>query len=204
MSSAATASSRGEYDRKMVEEIIEEGLFDKLASPHKNWIEMGFALYNTFGDTDGWLMFDAFSQRAPAKYDADKNREWWDKMTSSIQPENILTIKSIVKWARDEDRDMAMRLQEKYKKQKARAAKSSASDEEEETYKAVFAKMAPEFQLTHAKIIENGVYIKEKPDEVIVFSPDKFRSAYSHMECGLKSGWGKKLIPDQWVSSVCG
>jgi hypothetical protein len=64
-----------------------------------------------------------------------------------------------------------------------------------DTSNAVFKILAPEFEKTHAKIINKAVYIKELPDEIIIMSKDKLKTSYEHMECGKnKSGTPQSFI----------
>lgn len=173
-----------DYDFKKVNDFIEAGVFDRLSGEYKDWVNMGFALFNSFDDENGWTLFNAFSNRN-SKYDEDKNKEWWDKMVASIQPEKKLTIKSIFKWAKDEDKDEYNRINEKYKKQKQREIKEDGDDN---NYKKVFNELSTEFEKKHALIINRSVYIKDTPDEVILMTQDKLNSSYSFMECGKRKG----------------
>ena len=49
----------------------------------------------------------------------------------------------------------------------------------------VFNKLYPEFEKTHAKIINISSYIIETDDKVIIFNEKQLISAYKHIECGF-------------------
>jgi len=197
--------TNSDHDYKKVEEFINEGIFDDRAKAYKSWVDMGFALYNGFGETSGWDLFELFSQRCSEKYDEFKNREFWDKLAASIQPENCLKLASIMKWARDDNKDEYTRICDKYKKQRARQAQKEEKEKSEADdpnfYKNVFAKKAPEFEKNHIKIIDRGIYIKEFPDHVILLSPEKLKAAYSHIGCGVNSKGVTQKFIDHWMNA---
>ena len=49
---------------------------------------------------------------------------------------------------------------------------------------ATFETMATEFELTHTKIINNSIYVKQLPDKVLIMSKKQLMDSYEHMSCG--------------------
>jgi hypothetical protein len=64
----------------------------------------------------------------------------------------------------------------------------------------VFKKLSPEFEKTHAKIINISSFIKETDDKVIIFNERQFISAYKHIECGFNRNSGlPALFTEYWT-----
>lgn len=64
----------------------------------------------------------------------------------------------------------------------------------------VFKQLYPEFEKTHAKIINISSFIKETDDKVVIFNEKQLISAYKHIECGFtKMGLPVNFI-DKWTS----
>jgi hypothetical protein len=201
---APTEKGGDDYNSEKFDGFLEAGLFDDRAREYKPWLDMGFALFNEFGNSIGWELFDKFSQRATNnKYDGDKNREIWDKLTESLQGDKKLKFGSIVKWARDADRDQAddiiKSVNAERRKTVGKAKKAAEGGEDKEGCDKVFERIYPEFEKAHAKIKNRGCYVKELNDEVIVFSKSMLVNAYEHIQCGFNSMGHPVLFINYWT-----
>jgi hypothetical protein len=63
----------------------------------------------------------------------------------------------------------------------------------------VFRKLSPEFEKTHCKIVDSSIYIKEYDDKVIIFSKEKIKTSYEHIECGKIKGIPQSFI-NKWIN----
>ena len=63
-----------------------------------------------------------------------------------------------------------------------------------------FEYQAKEFEMTHCKIINKSIYIKQTETDIIVFSKGKLRDAYEHLTCGEDKNGKPKLFIDQWTT----
>jgi hypothetical protein len=79
--------------------FVEAGLLDAASNGNrKGWIDVGFALYTTFG-SDGYKLFDAFSKRS-SKYDAhDCFTEWANIKGTKKTPKTFGSIMYMAKMA---------------------------------------------------------------------------------------------------------
>jgi len=62
----------------------------------------------------------------------------------------------------------------------------------------IFAKLYPEFEKTHAKIINKAVFVKSLENEVIIMSKSQITTAYEHMQCGFSNGIPVCFI-NRWI-----
>lgn len=60
-------------------EAINAGLLDDASKTYDTWVKCGFGFYNDFGD-EGFVYFNAMSQRCPEKYDEDDVKKKWDDL----------------------------------------------------------------------------------------------------------------------------
>ena len=63
----------------------------------------------------------------------------------------------------------------------------------------VFKTLSPEFEKTHAKIINISSFIKETDDKVIIFNKKQLTNSYEHIQCGFNDGIPVRFI-DKWTS----
>jgi hypothetical protein len=73
------------------------------------------------------------------------------------------------------------------------------SVESDSQAQARFLQLYPEFEKTHAKIVNKASFIKEKDDEVIIMSKNQIKTAYEHIECGFSNGIPVLFI-NRWTS----
>lgn len=66
-----------------------------------------------------------------------------------------------------------------------------------------FTRMCKEFEKTHAKIVEGGVYIEEQEDEVIVRAKPQIIASYEHLSFEDKKG-NKKIFIENWIRGYDG
>jgi len=63
-----------------------------------------------------------------------------------------------------------------------------------------FEIQAKEFELTHCKIINKSIYIKQTETDIIAFSKGKLRDSYEHLTCGEDKKGKPKLFIDLWIT----
>ena len=71
--------------------------------------------------------------------------------------------------------------------------------QEEEEWAVIFAKLYPEFEKTHAKIINKAVFVKSHANEIIVMSKTQLTTAYEHIQCGFHTGTPVSFI-SRWTT----
>jgi hypothetical protein len=64
---------------------------------------------------------------------------------------------------------------------------------------ARFLQLYPEFEKTHAKIVNKASFIKETDDEVVIMTKNRIKTAYEHIECGFSNGIPVLFI-NRWLS----
>lgn len=82
-----------------------EMLSQKRASDYNKWLDVGFALGNTFADNpeEGLRLFDLFSQKDAVKYDASYVEDKWNReCIKKTERANKLTLGSIKYWAKED------------------------------------------------------------------------------------------------------
>jgi len=121
--------SANKYDRMAFEWGMEEGLLDAASIDYAQWRNVGFILKTEFGNTEGWELFDNFSQLAKkatcsddrARYDMFSNKEFWDKIQEN--PTKPIKFASLMKMMKDVDaekfKDIQKRVKEAKKVEKA-------------------------------------------------------------------------------------
>lgn len=57
-----------------------------------------------------------------------------------------------------------------------------------------------EFELTHCKIINKSIYIKQTEAGIITFSKGKLKDSYEHLTCGEDKNGKPKLFIDKWTT----
>ena len=73
-------------------------------------------------------------------------------------------------------------------------------EEETETSTSIFNRLVVDFELTHTKIINDSLYIKDTGDEIITMNRQKLLASYEHIECGLnKNGMPVSFI-HKWIT----
>ena len=117
------------YDRMAFEWGMEDGLLDAASIDYAQWRNVGFILKTEFGNTEGWELFDKFSQLANKaassddrrRYDEFQNREFWDKIEE--HPRKPIKFASLMKMMKDVDpekfKDLQKRVREAKKIEKA-------------------------------------------------------------------------------------
>jgi hypothetical protein len=144
-------------DVKYIQEAIEKGWLNDMANAsYDEWRNVGFAIKHTLGD-QGRQLFHQFS-KINEKYDNEYTNKFWDTIKQGKKP---LTLGSIKYWVRQ--------YKEKHKKS------------EEDLLEAAFREMATNFELTHAKIINREIFIKEEDNIITCMTRKHLVTAYEHL-----------------------
>jgi phage/plasmid-associated DNA primase len=93
---------------KFVNMCLDNGLFVERSKNYTDWLHMGLAIKNTFGE-EAYPLFETFSKLAFSnlkQYEEvkDKNKDHWDNWTPRV--DNSLTIGSIKFWAKTENEEI--------------------------------------------------------------------------------------------------
>ena len=143
-------------DAKYIKEAIEKGWLNDMANAsYDEWRNVGFAIKHTLGD-QGRQLFHQFS-KINEKYDNEYTDKFWDTIKQGKKP---LTLGSIKYWVRQ--------YKEKHLPLK---------DHGEE----IFRELADHFELTHAKIINREMFVKEEDNIVTFMSRAHIVTAYEHL-----------------------
>lgn len=163
--------------------IINAGLLDDMMDDYNNWIKVGFAIYNSVHEFE---LFDLFSARSSI-YDAVSVKSFWDGIKMTI--ENKLTFASILYWAKEKDMDLYATLNIVEKK-----ILNAMND-------LTFKQKSKLFELTHCKIVNDGVYIYEENNLIKVISETDVRNRYKHIQTGFTSMGNPINFIDRWISN---
>ena len=109
-------SNNGDY--LLIKSCIESGLLTHKSSGYSDWRDVGFAIKHTGTDETYLNLFDTFSKLCPEKYNEENVKNHWNTLKDTSK--KPLTIKSIVKWAKDKDAKQFSQISlDLYKKLKA-------------------------------------------------------------------------------------
>lgn len=145
-----------ELDLVYIKTAIESGWLNDMANAsYDEWRNVGFAIKHTLGD-HGRELFHKFSKIDESKYDKSYTDKFWDTIKQGKKP---LTLGSIKYWVRQ--------YKEKYGKN---------TDAKEEAFRI----MADEFELTHAKIINRELFVKEEDNIITCMTKKHLVTAYEH------------------------
>jgi hypothetical protein len=86
------------------------------------------------------------------------------------------------------------------KKNKLKCKKQEAQDLDEENTR-IFNELAAEFEKSHCKIIDNGVYIRDEDNEITLISEKVLIQCYKHMKAGSSSNGSPISFINRWVHS---
>jgi len=102
--------SSNDSNQKFIQLCLDKGLFKQRACEYSDWVMMGLAIKNTFGDTDiGIKLFDNFSKLSTEKYKGiDDIKSQYNKFQNNNQ--KPLTMGSIKKWAKDENKHIYLEI----------------------------------------------------------------------------------------------
>jgi hypothetical protein len=102
------------YNKQFITLALAKGLFVERAQEHNydQWASMGWAIKNVLGE-DGCKLFHTFSELSDIYNEANVKTFWDNIDTSRIKK---LTIKSIIKWAKDENKDVYNEVVKELKK----------------------------------------------------------------------------------------
>jgi len=143
-------------------EIINKGLLDHMFE-YTEWRNVAFALH-TMG---WWDLFNNFSKRDP-KYDWNSCDKLWKSIKDSL--ENNITILSIYFWAKENDVDLFA------------SCKIDENAITEIILDDYFTRKSKIFEETHCKIINNGVYVCEVNNEILLFTQTEMYNKWCHIE----------------------
>jgi hypothetical protein len=165
-----------EIDLAYIKDVIEKGWLNDMANAsYDEWRNVGFAIKHTLAE-HGRILFHQFSKINENKYDDDYTNKFWDTIKQGKKP---LTLGSIKYWVRQ--------YKDKHKN---------------ETVDESFYKMAKEFELTHAKIINREMFIKE--DNIITcMSKKHLVTAYEHLifEYKIEDTIIQKNFITKWIKN---
>lgn len=126
---SAAVTSDPQRDRELACEALRY-LSDERCNDRKGWIDVGYAVFNTFdGDDAGLALWDDWSKRSP-KYEPDGcEREW--ASFGGLRAER-LTVASLIYWAR-EDSSEYRALEESRRAERRLEIAEWRADEEQHT-----------------------------------------------------------------------
>ena len=198
-----------QYDRMLFEKCLESGLFKPASKTYPEWRNVAFILKKTFGDEEGWELFDAFSKqdqpKPVGKYDICDNKEFWDKLTDDHP--NPLGMGTLVQMMSEVDADKLKDIQ-----RQVAAAKNSlpagvcqinmdnivvaekvapvveeVNCKDDKAIQKRFLEMAADFEKTHCKIINKSIYIHETSKGIQTMTKKQLVDSYEHLNCGSKN-----------------
>jgi hypothetical protein len=206
-------STKSEYDIIFVKKCFEQGMFFNDAKGDK-WKTVGFFLKGYFGDNEiAYTLFDTFSKLCPAQYVEYENKEKWDGF--AVDGNKYDSFGIFMNWAKKDNSVLCKQITEEIKilKKDEKASNTKAkldmkiasakvkSDSKEAEIKsradakkdskdssdALFATMSQEFELTHTKIINDSVFVKQLEEKIIIMSEKALITSYKHIQCGVDS-----------------
>jgi hypothetical protein len=161
--------------------LIGAGLLDDKCDEYDDWYKVGLAIYNSIRD---FTLFDLFSQRS-TKYDVDSVIKFWENIKERF--ENKLTFASIIYWAKEKDMDLYLSLN------------IDETKVREQDNELTFQLKSRLFELTHCKIIQEGLYIHEENHNIRVISENEIRNRYKHIQCGFTRMGTPINFIDRWL-----
>lgn len=73
-------------------------------------------------------------------------------------------------------------------------------DAEKEDEESAFKRIVVDFELSHCKIVNDNLYIKEEEDEYLIMPREKIKGAYCHLSCGFNKKNGNIVgFIDKWL-----
>ena len=103
-------TSDTQYDKMLFELGLNGGLLTKASSEYNKWRNVGYILKNTFGDEEGWKLYDTFSQlTTKINYNKSDNKTFWDNIDDT--PSNPLRMGTLVQMMSDVDADKLKDIQ---------------------------------------------------------------------------------------------
>ena len=73
-------------------------------------------------------------------------------------------------------------------------------DSEKEDEESAFKRIVVDFELSHCKIVNDNLYIKEEEDEYLIMPREKIKGAYCHLSCGFNKKNGNIVgFIDKWL-----
>jgi len=97
-------------NQKFIQLCFDKGLFKQRACEYNDWVMMGLAIKNTFGDSEvGIKLFNNFSKLSTEKYKGfdDIKSQYSNLKNNNPKP---LTMGSIKKWAKDENKNIYLEI----------------------------------------------------------------------------------------------
>ena len=71
---------------------------------------------------------------------------------------------------------------------------------ERDTSQEIYNSLVGDFELTHTKIINDSLYVKDTGDSLIMMNRQKLVSSYEHMECGLNKNGIPVSFIHKWMT----
>ena len=149
---------------------IKYEMFQKI-SGHKQWISLGFIIKNDLGD-NGEDLFVNLSRHDPKFVEADV-RSVYKQLNKTLisDGKKPVTIKTLIKYYKDADMVLAKKI---FKEANEIINPKKPND-------LSFESVMEEFEKTHAKIANKGVFIKQLDNDNIIMSRQHIKTAYENM-----------------------
>lgn len=149
---------------------IKYGIFEQITG-HKKWISLGFIIKNALGDNGEDLFVDL--SRHDQKFVEDDVRQCYKQLNKTIPADTKkpVTIKTLMLYYKDADMELT--------KQIIKEANKIMNPKKENDM--TFESIAVEFEKTHAKIINKGVFVKQLDNDNILMSRQHIKSSYENM-----------------------
>jgi len=160
---------------------------DRLSN-YDSYINFTMAMKNTFGE-QGKEIWDKIVSQGN-NYNKYKNDEQWFQYTPKSAKEKLLKFGSLMNWAKEDNPELYKRLLN---------IKDDDKNENLDEWQVIFNKISPEFEKTHAKIINKAVFVKSHENEIIVMSKTQLTTAYEHIQCGFHTGTPVSFI-SRWTT----
>lgn len=148
---------------------------------YDEWLKIGIIIKNELGD-DGFDLFNEFSKQDPDAYNSfDKTtrlsgetllRHKWN----GFKKDGTLLIGSLVHRAKQDSPTF-------FEEQKERKKKDNESFKD--FVNKCFKEQVNEFEKTHCKIVNNGMYIRHINNKIDVLSKTKMSDSYCHIPSSL-------------------
>lgn len=78
--------------------------------------------------------------------------------------------------------------------------KEKAKEELEKENTEIYCKLKKEFELKHAKIIYDSLFVLETDNKVIIMKKENLITSYEHLECGIDKNGNKILFIFKWLN----
>ena len=189
------SSSDKKYDFLFAEMCFEKKIFFTDAHKGPKWSIMGIFMKGYFGDNEeAYQLFKLFSMMVPSLYDEAVNREKWDGFASK---ESYSNFGIFVNWAKKYDKKLYDEVNYEIKILKKCDKNDDGGKNDSQK---IYDTLVQDFELTHTKIVNDSLYLKETDDSIITMSRQKLVASYEHMQCGVNSHGTPVSFINKWIT----